>query len=292
MSDPRILSPIGACATIVQFNVVSILCGECTATYLNAYIWNCISFITLNVRRQSQPQSFLMSCRHLPMLHGYLPTCTTWNLQIQCWSLNLVVKAVIKYNVKDDVIMKYEKYMHAFAILPPLTGAIIGLSLGMINAGPLDYCGLMDDCVLKEIDPSVECESKKSSFKKMRFVITLILGLLTMIAFVIIVVSMGLVYCSVRSQALKMRRYSSFQRRNSLNGGEDSKGNYHETMVQASMYVGAYFITYIWPLVLSFFPVKKRFFLLSFLNALFFPLQVSIQLVHFESLYSYNCDRS
>ena len=105
---------------------------------------------------------------------------------------------VIKYNVKDDVLEKCEKYMHAYAVVPTAIIAIIGSSLGMLNPGKLDYCGLGDGCDIIFMEPDPDCQSHH---RTLRIIVVCFALCCCMLNLIIIGVSMTLIYLSVHKQA-------------------------------------------------------------------------------------------
>ncbi len=78
-----------------------------------------------------------------PWVYGNGTTCTfqgfchVWGLNsglLYNCSICIYYLAIVKYNVKDEVIRKrIEPYLHAFSICYPLTGAIIGVATQSLN---------------------------------------------------------------------------------------------------------------------------------------------------------------
>ena len=180
---------------------------------------------------------------------------------------------VIKYNVKDEVLEKYEKYMHAYAIIPNVGIAVVAASLDMLNPGQLDYCGLSDGCKILFIGYVPDCQPRHRMFGP---VIKYTASFFCVLDLVIIIVSMILLYLSVHKQAEKMKKYQSFKKRNSLNGddtGANKQGGLHrETLIQSSLYVLAFFLTFMWPSIAM---MVEAFEIYGFAicKAIFFPLQ-------------------
>lgn len=210
---------------------------------------------------------------------GNNATCTVqaafitigFSLQLYNGMLCLYYLAVIKHNVRDEVLAKYEPYMHCFALFPTLIIVIFGVSFDIFHPTRKGICWIANGCVY--MDPSTCQPRPKLLIKLLNYISISFLG----IAFILITFSMGSIYLSVREQAKKMRRYQSFSRRDSMNGGEDNKGASDETFVQACLYVGAYLACFLWAIIVVVIDTKLHIALMLLCN-FFIPLQVRLLL--------------
>ena len=188
-------------------------------------------------------------------------------------SLCVYFLAVIKYNIQDDTLIKYERYMHGFAILPPLFGSIFAASFNLFHPRSKGVCMFADGCEFGDPDTCVPRPHALTTFLK---VYGLTVGAIVVLT---IVYCMGSIYYFVRAQAIAMRKYQSFQRGNSINGGIGSNGRektstHRETMIQAMLYVIAFFSSFIWVIVLAFMKSDKAPpFAIMVLKSIFNPMQ-------------------
>lgn len=138
---------------------------------------------------------------------------------------------VIKFNMKDEILVKYEKFMHAFAILVPLGIATLGLCLNLFHPSVHGggTCLLGNGCDLSDLllqqqenmnnttglqeENQEECTPRPPQLLSMMRVLLLSLSVIT---FITITVSMSIIYCFVRSQAKTMKKYHRIQRRGQL----------------------------------------------------------------------------
>ena len=122
------------------------------------------------------------------------------------------------------------------------------------------------------MDPTTCQPRPKPLIKSINYLAIFFLG----IGLILIIFSMGSIYLSVREQAKKMRRYQSFSRRDSMNGGEENKGASDETFVQACLYVGAYLSSMLWVIIMMVIDTKLHIALMVLCNC-FIPLQVRVR---------------
>jgi hypothetical protein len=147
----------------------------------------------------------------------------------------LYYMAIIRFKLKEDVIStRYEPWMHAVALMSPLTFAIAAASFGDFRpTGAASYCWIPN----KSAETYSESQSSIASWLRLSATV------LSFLTFIVIVGSMTLIYLTVRNQAKKMQRYQFDQR-----GGEYSTLiASRETARQAFLYVAAYLITMLWP---------------------------------------------
>jgi len=206
--------------------------------------------------------------------------------------------AVIRYNIKDEVLKKYELYMHLGALLIPLTSSVIGSTFDIFGVGRYDHCSIKECEYVQEFDPTIDLKCDDSTPVE-EFILSLYRILIPTgagLAFITIIVSMSLIFHSVYSQTTIMKQYYSFNRRNSTgirgvdngggngptttnNGSDDNRrtsssgGVHHETLIQSSLYVVAYLLTYPIATMITVIRWKHVPFALSLLKAILFPLQ-------------------
>ena len=194
--------------------------------------------------------------------------------------LCLYYLAVIRYEVNDRVLIKYEKYMHMVAVLLPLAMAVFGAATNVLHPLPNSvYCWVGDGCEFSVLDATSDCVRRPAIFIDTMYIFGMVIALFTLIS---IVGSMGLIYWTVHMQAVKMRRYHSFSRGNSVRRASQiattrpTRGtDEDETLIQSSLYSFAYFLTFVWSFVLAILDMtgSRPSFALLFLEALFYPLQ-------------------
>ena len=180
--------------------------------------------------------------------------------------------AVITFDVKDDILVKYEPYMHGISIIFPSIVAIFSASSGILQPVPgLIFCWVGNGCEFSDSD----CVPQPSKYVFTIYIVQICLNIITMLC---IVGSMIVIYWTVRGQARKMRRYYSFSRRNSATrgGSKNSSTDEHEAFIQSSLYSIAFLLTYSWGFALTIMNivgVGYPPFALLFLEAFFYPLQ-------------------
>lgn len=175
--------------------------------------------------------------------------------------LCLYYLAVIKYNVREEILNRYEKYMHIFAILPPFIGAFLGTIFDLYQSSGGPVCWVVPNRLLESF-PEYNTTASTSY--------NILLFALTGIILATITISMAIVYCAVRKQAETMQQYHSFQNRNG--SSDEDGGAKKETAIQAFLYFGAYVCTYIWPIIANL-EKRKLSFLLTLAIVVFYPLQ-------------------
>ena len=206
--------------------------------------------------------------------------------------LCLYYLAVIKYNVKDDILEKYEIYAHAISILLPLAGSTVGAAFGVFRPTIKAYCWVADGCRLSSLlQQSQQVSSSSSSdldddenvtenptcpvsFRELAAinVVKISYMTLTFITFTIIAFSMVSIYLSVRKQTKTMSQYQTFERGNSIHGSSEKKSMLTETFQQSSLYIAAFFCSNIWPVITAL--IKgKVWFPVMIAKAIFYPLQ-------------------
>lgn len=197
--------------------------------------------------------------------------------------LCLYYLAVIKYNVKDDILEKYEIYAHVISILLPLAGSTVGAAFGVFRPTIKAYCWVADGCRLSTLlqqvssssdpgdDASPTCPVSFQELVAINFVKISYMAL-TFITFTIIAYSMVSIYLSVRKQTKTMSQYQTFERGNSIHGSSEKKSTLTETFQQSSLYIAAFFCSNIWPIITAL--IKgKVWFPVMIAKAVFYPLQ-------------------
>ena len=160
---------------------------------------------------------------------------------------------VIKWNTSERVLAKYEPFMHAFAVLPPLVTAIIAAANNLINSFAIN-------CWLAEEDKySID---KADDDNEKNILLAILIGsvlVIALIIFIIIVGSMVQVYLAVKRQESRMSSYQFRPRATSAPSNSSStqrKANrlskdVSDTLTQAILYVCAFFFTYLFRASLS-----------------------------------------
>ena len=208
-------------------------------------------------------------------LQGFFITlggvCPMYNVML---CLNYLM--IIKYNIKDEILERYERYMHAISILLPLSLAIFGACLDLYHPTFKGYCWTTNDACQFSRDDS--CTTPRKVYVSIMKYGIFVCGIIIIFT---ITSSMVMIYLAVRKQSKTMEKYQ-FQRGNSVSRRSDSKrgNNYQETKTQASLYTAGYFLCYIWQMILVFF-TKKIPMPLMFLSNVFYPSQGLLNLVVF-----------
>lgn len=171
---------------------------------------------------------------------------------------------VIKYNMREEKVKKYEPFMHAFAILPTLIIAVIALCNSLFN----NYSTM---CWIN--DSGDNTDSNYLLLILHGFVLALLF-----IIFLITTISMTAVVLTVRERELRMQQYS-FQRRTNA-GRRVANSNLSKTTTdtkkQSFIYVAGFTMTYISMaivLIMDSFLGRRIPFFLLLLQSIFLPLQ-------------------
>eukprot|EP00546_Thalassionema_frauenfeldii_P014837 CAMPEP_0178908638 /NCGR_PEP_ID=MMETSP0786-20121207/8034_1 /TAXON_ID=186022 /ORGANISM="Thalassionema frauenfeldii, Strain CCMP 1798" /LENGTH=483 /DNA_ID=CAMNT_0020580563 /DNA_START=1 /DNA_END=1452 /DNA_ORIENTATION=+ len=181
---------------------------------------------------------------------------------------------VIKYNISDDVLKSYEKYLHAVALIPTISFALFGVFSDIFHPSLKMICWAAYGCELDYVaDPNSDCEPKnqlKSDIVKFSMVGLGLSGV------IITLYSMISLYISVRHQSMQMKKYQSWRaisQKASLNRvprcKDDQRGPSDETFAQALLYVLMYLFCSIFVVMAQF--VKEIGFTLMILKAIFYP---------------------
>lgn len=181
---------------------------------------------------------------------------------------------VIKYNISDDVVKSYEKYLHAVALIPTISFSLFGVFSDIFHPSLKMICWAAYGCELHYVaDPNSDCEPKnqlKSDIVKFSMVG---LGLCSVI---IALYSMILIYISVRHQSMQMKKYQSWRaisQSTSFNRTprckDEQRDPSYETFTQALLYVLMYLFCSIFVVMAQF--VKEIGFTLMILKAIFYP---------------------
>jgi len=188
--------------------------------------------------------------------------------------LSLYYLAVIKYDISDHLLEKYEPFAHGYALLPSIFLAALGVFFDAF--GPLPnttYCSFYDGCDFYEKD----CvPSTLANFIFTGLFIFCFLNLL------IIVISMIMIYLSVRKQSITQRQneYQGLKYRTTIHENAITSGTQHqETFIQACLYVSAYTITFVWIFIQNFSPpslinnMPLIYYIIYSGMIIFYPLQ-------------------
>ena len=215
----------------------------------------------------------------------------------------------IAFNVREDVMVnRIEPYFHAIPIVYIISTNAFLLATSSFNTmGAL--CGISPYPKGCGSDPNIECERGLNANKYIWY----FQGYPIMFMFVMIVSSMVALYCSVRRQELKMQRYhvnqstlpsrlqelrrmkrstttnetktsdiemsspihhqnDSYQPRRTPRSNPFAR-NRRAAMVQCSFYISAYFLTWVFTIVMRFLPGGPISTVFWILANLFSPLQ-------------------
>lgn len=175
--------------------------------------------------------------------------------------------AVIKYNIKEETLEAYEKYVHGISLGLPIILSVFGAALDLFHPSMKGICWLSGGCELDKSND--ECKARSEMLlSAYKYTIYIIVGL----TFLLVLFSMGSLYCFIRGQTMKMRRnYTSLGRRNSIVGSEEKRGAQEETLIQAYLYIAAFLCVYTFPLVSQIIKSKPPYFI-KLLRAIFSPL--------------------
>ena len=189
--------------------------------------------------------------------------------------LCLVYLSVIRYNTPDDVLMKRAKFMHIYSLGVGLSIGIYGLVTDTFTTAGAATCWY---------HPQEEKIVKKLAL------------FFSALSALVIVGSMFLIYMTVRKQSQIMKKYEKFNRTSNGSGDNDAdiehRGENHssqrheqqnlgaqkETAQQAYLFVGAWLSTYAFSIIDNMF-IPERNFAIMILISIFYPLQVSYELV-------------
>ena len=183
--------------------------------------------------------------------------------------------SVIKWNIPDRRMKEKEKFMHIVAIVPSFAAAIYGLAFSMFNNASL-HCGISSS---DKYLPSSSSSGNKD-WPTTIIVYYICLSIIVFAIFAIVVFSMTSLYRSVKQKENQMMKYD-FRASRSLEEGRQNRKTPLQEMVkdtkqQAFLYVGAFFITYLFPLIsviLGIFLNRPTPFAIRLLHGIFLPLQ-------------------
>lgn len=180
----------------------------------------------------------------------------------------------IRLKLKDAFLARYvEPWIHGISLVIPIAAGIWAWIAGVLN--PLELTAGW--CYTNEYPPRCSTMAHVSCERGENYsTIARITGLgITIPVWVGILILMLLIWCYVRHQELKAHRFQF----------DDECGNMKQTKqtaVQALLYVGGFFLTYIFPIINHFvFPAfsepltehRTAIFTLAFLTKFFLPLQ-------------------
>ncbi len=185
---------------------------------------------------------------------------------------------IIKLNMHDETIKKYELYMHAYAIVPPLTIAIIAVSNDLFN----NFCTM---CWLAERDKYDISQIGKGDDDPG----SLLLNLLSAATVFFLIADFGIIFWSMfavrrtatqeggrsRRSRFQFHRVDDPQSPSNSTSGSVSDATY-ETKIQATLYVIGFLATYLIPMFLFCLVVfggGSSPFPLLMLQSIFQPLQ-------------------
>jgi len=175
--------------------------------------------------------------------------------------------ASVRYNVSDELIAKREPFMHAICLLIPLAQGIIAVSTKVVHSNDLGSCFIADIC-LHSNDP--DCKNENEKILNAMF---MTYALEILITFIIELVSLVLLYLSVREKGKNVKKFRILNRNDSYIGRNERS---YETGVQSLLYIGSYLLTFIWPMIILFnrlvSPAETHIFVRLCVQV-FYPLQ-------------------
>ena len=146
---------------------------------------------------------------------------------------------VVKYDIRDEVIAKYEPLMHLFAIIPPLSVSIVAATNDLFN----NYswvCWIVDRHHY-DFDPNNENNEDKNLLITVIYIIAAVFGLLVLL---VIGYCMINIYTFVKNRERAMNAYQ-FQRPGRVPASSSRLSNTTiETKKQAFLYVVSFILTY------------------------------------------------
>ena len=174
---------------------------------------------------------------------GNINTCQALGFFIQLlWvapsynaMLCLSFLAVIRYNIKDEIIEKYEYIMHAYATLPSLCLAILGAIVYRVYQ-PRPYICWVDQHI-----PQTDSSTNVDSVSNIIYIVNKVIVILN---FLIISCSMYKVYSFVQKSEQKMKKYN-FRGKSSLTRRQSKNEDSSEVTKQCYLYVAAYLVCYL-----------------------------------------------
>ena len=196
--------------------------------------------------------------RDSPCTYGAIGNATTCTIQGFFFTTGLVVPSynamlciyylsVIRWEMSDEEIGKYETYMHIGAILPSITVAIVAASFSLFN----NYSTM---CAIVPSDNYLPSSAEHNSSDLTVFYV-LYMIMFTIFIFVIITISFSMIslYLAVRERERKMKSYS-FNPRCGVSPRTKRKRSTlrdltNDTRKQAFLYVGGLLITAMFPII-------------------------------------------
>jgi len=187
----------------------------------------------------------------------------------------------IRYEVREDIFKKYEKYMHLTALSPPLSLGIVALVCNLYKSSGQTICFIL---------PVRKASEFPDYDKRIIKIVNILIAVGFVLIFIIIFGSMVAVYQTVRKQESTMEQYETFHRpvrristingivRNDRNHRDDTtntttgRSTHQETFVQSCLYVGGFLFTYL-PVFIMRFIRTTTSFPCNMMVAFFVPLQ-------------------
>ncbi len=183
--------------------------------------------------------------------------------------------SVIKYNVKDNVLAKYEPIMHFVAISVPLIVTVIAASNNLYNNFSLLCFISLPDRYFVEKN-----EDQPVALYLSLYVIVFASGVIVLIT---IAYCMTQIYTFVKETETKMNKYSfrknsftSNTNRSKSQSRSNLKSTVEDTKKQALLYVCSFILTYIFTLVMLLFELVFKIqapFPIMLMQGIFSPLQ-------------------
>jgi len=180
--------------------------------------------------------------------------------------LSIYYLLVIRYEVRDEILKKYEKFMHLYVFLSVVTTITISLIFDLFATSGGIYCAI------------VQYPENEKDVKNIGSTLIKASAGVVIFTFLIIALCMMGIYCTVKDQASTMNQYPSIRNsttNTNLNQHANNNNNtrqYDDTKTQASLYIAAYLFTYS-TITLTLINGDDSTFALSLMVSITVPLQ-------------------
>jgi len=157
--------------------------------------------------------------------------------------LSIYYLLVIRYEVREDVLKKYEKFMHLHVFVSVMIFITVSLIFNLFSTSGGIYCAMVGYPENERDESNIGGTLQKFHAGSSIFV------------FVVITLCMMGIFCTVKEQASTMNQYPSIrnsvlnnrnqnQHANNNNNNNNNARQYDDTKTQALLYIAAYAFTY------------------------------------------------
>lgn len=198
------------------------------------------------------------------------------------YSASLAIYFVLSIHpdIREEAVKTYyEPFLHAIPIVFALVTATAGVFLESFNPVTLGVgCWVAAyPAGCEKDDSTIECTRGENA----KLIMWIFGGFVIIISYIIIIISMARIYYLVRNQLRKMEMRYSTGSLGSIGTTSRKRSNgtsnrLRKISTQAFLYIGAFFLTYIWPSLNRIFESEgniKRYFIMSLCSQIFYPLQ-------------------